>query len=137
MAIVQTFEKCLDSPYLFRDPDAAARVASLIEQARGRLEAAKNLDRAKGDPADVCLLAYESMFASLRAAVYSRGYREAGLRCLLLACESLLVRNGLIQDKLLLDFERAQGLKLSPDKSIEAAISWLEQSIVAVSTKDQ
>jgi uncharacterized protein (UPF0332 family) len=128
MAIFQTFEKCLESPYLFADPDAPARVPPLIVQATSRLDAARNLWAAKGDPGDVCLLAYESMFAALRAAVYSRGYREAGLRCLLLACERLLVSEGRVGPRMLLRFEQAQGMKLTPAEALEAAAEWLGQA---------
>ena len=39
-------------------------------------------------------LSYEAMFSCLRALVYDKGYREAGLRCLMLACEELYVRPG-------------------------------------------
>ena len=33
MGIINTFDRCLDSPFLFRDADAPARVAGLLEQA--------------------------------------------------------------------------------------------------------
>ena len=54
-------------------------------------------------------------FACLRALVYSKGYREAGLRCLMLACEDLYVRAGLLDVAHIHPFERAQGLKPPPE----------------------
>src|SRR5262245_24701310 len=115
MAIINTFPKCLESPYLFEDKDAPARVAGLLAIAGDRLEAAANvLGTGQGDPSDASLLAYEAMFACLRALVYNKGYREAGLRCLLLACESLYVKTGLLDPSHIHAFERAQGLKTPP-----------------------
>ena len=83
MAIINTLAKCLDSPYLFRDSQAPARVPTLLDQADDALGAARDLlGASKPDATDVGTLAYQAMFASVRALVYARGYREAGLRCL-------------------------------------------------------
>src|SRR3954470_23529330 len=108
MAIVNTLQKCLDSPYLFEDKDAPARIPKLLAAAGDRLEAAVNIQTTgQGDPADASLLAYEAMFSCLRALVYHKGYREAGLRCLLLACDELYVRPGSLDAGLIQAFERA------------------------------
>ena len=97
MAIINTFPKCLDSPYLIADKDAHARVGTLMATAADRLEAAANINHTgQGDMADVTFLSYEAMFSCLRALVYHKGYREMGLRCLMLACEHLYVRQGLL-----------------------------------------
>ena len=129
MGIVNTFEKCLESPYLSRDEGAAALVEGLLERADDRLRAARVVVGVpKADPADPCLLAYESMFCTLRALVYARGYREAGLRCLLLACEALYVRSGALGGSHLVAFERAQGLKLPPADAVDAAAAFLDQA---------
>jgi uncharacterized protein (UPF0332 family) len=134
MAIVNTFEKCLQGPYLSRDDSAADLVGELLARAGDRLAAAADLvDRPKADPADACLLAYEAMFACLRALVYARGYREAGLRCLLLACDSLYVRPGLLDARHLVDFERAQRLTLPPDQAVEAASSFAGRTLELLS----
>src|SRR5215213_2245710 len=111
MAIINTLQKCLDSPYLFKDDEAPARIPALLAKAADRLEAAANLQATgQGDPADISFLSYESMFACLRALVYHKGYREAGLRCLMLACEDLYVKPGTLDASLLVAFERSQGL---------------------------
>jgi uncharacterized protein (UPF0332 family) len=130
MAIVNTFEKCMGSPYLFEDKEAPARVASLLASAGDRLEAAVNIQTSgQGDPADASLLAYEAMFACIRALVYSKGYREAGLRCLLLACEKLYVKTGLLDGSLIQTFERAQGLRIPTGEIINAAAALVKRTL--------
>lgn len=126
MAIVSTFDKCLDSPYLFQDATAPGRVASLVSQSAARLEAAGRLQSAGGDSGDVCLLSYESMFAALRALVYSRGYRESGLKCLLLAARELFVKDGSMAVDHLHHFERVQALRESPGESLKRAGEFLD-----------
>ncbi len=129
MAIINTLQKCLDSPYLFQDPEAPGRVVSLLQFAGDRLDAARKIqESAKPDPADIGSLAYEAMFAALRALVYAKGYREAGLRCLMLACEQLYVRPGLLDASHVLAFERAQGQKLPPSEAIESASAFLAKA---------
>lgn len=130
MAIVDTLPKCLQSPYLFEDKDAPLRVGPLLAQAGDRLEAAVNIvATGQGDPADASLLAYEAMFACLRALVYSKGYREAGLRCLLLACEGMFVKPGLLDVAHIHAFERAQGLKPAPAENLAAASAFLRRTL--------
>ena len=95
MAIINTLQKCLDSPYLFEDKEAPNRIVDLLAKAGDRLEAAVNIHyQGQGDPADIVFLSYEAMFSCVRALVYAKGYREFGLRCLMLACEGLYVRPG-------------------------------------------
>ena len=126
MAIINTFEKCLESPYLVRDTEAQAWVARLLAQGEDQLGAARDLlGGAKPDPTDVGHLAYQAMFAAIRALVYARGYREAGLKCLILACEALYVRPGALDAGQLVAFERVQGFKLGPAESVDAAADLL------------
>ncbi len=135
MAIINTLQKCLESPYLFKDAEAPARVEALLKLAVVRLGAASDLQAAgKSDAADVGSLGYEAMFAALRALVYARGYREAGLRCLILACEQLYVRPGLLDPGHLRAFERAQGLKLGPAEVVEAAGDFVAKARELVGT---
>jgi uncharacterized protein (UPF0332 family) len=130
MAIVNTLQKCLDSPYLFEDQEAPTLVGSLLAKAGDRLEAAANIrNSGQGDPADIGFLSYEAMFCCLRALVYEKGYREAGLRCLMLACEDLYVRPGLLDVAHIHAFERAQGLKLSPDQALAAASAFVKRTL--------
>ena len=134
MAIINTLQKCLDSPYLFEDKEASRRIGALMATAADRLEAAANIhSTGQGDPADVCFLSYEAMFSCLRALVYSKGYREAGLRCLMLACEGLFVRPGHLDVQHIHAFEQAQGLKLKPEESLAAASRFVKRTIELLS----
>ena len=83
----------------------------------------------QGDPADVSFLSYQAMFACLRALVYSKGYREAGLRCLLLACENLYVKPGLLDAEHIHAFERAQGMKTPPAENLAAASAFVKRTL--------
>ncbi|WZO96218.1 HEPN domain-containing protein [Isosphaeraceae bacterium EP7] len=130
MGIVNTLAKCLDSPYLFADAEAKNRIGGLLAMAGDRLEAASNLQSTgQGDPADVTFLCYEAMFSCIRALVYAKGYREAGLRCLLLACETIYVRPGLLDVEFLHAFERIQGLKASPEDSLASASALIKRTL--------
>ena len=129
MAIINNLESCLDSPYLARDGEAPARVAGLVAFASERIELAGALAvAAKHDPADVSLLAYEALFACVRALVYAQGYRESGLRCLLIALDHLYVGPGRLDPALVHAFGRAQTLELPPAAAIEAARSLLDRT---------
>ena len=130
MAIINTLKKCLESPYLFEDADAPKRVGALLTKAGDRIEAAANIQTSgQGDPADITFLSYEAMFCCLRALVYSKGYREAGLRCLLLACENLYVRAGVLDASHLKAFERVQEFKTAPAESFEAASAFVKRTL--------
>jgi hypothetical protein len=69
------------------------------------------------------------MFSCLRALVYHKGYREAGLRSLLLACENLYVREGLLDVAHIHAFERAQGLKTPPAENLAAASAFVKRTL--------
>jgi uncharacterized protein (UPF0332 family) len=130
MAIINTLQKCLDSPYLVEDKEAPARISELLTKAGDRLDAAVNIHTTgQGDPADVVFLSYEAMFCCLRALVYAKGYREFGLRCLLLACESLYVRNGQLDADHLRKFELAQRLKMSPADAVTASSAFVKRTL--------
>ncbi len=130
MAIINTFQKCLESPYLIVDDDAPARIGALLTKAGDRLEGAVNIQTSgQGDPADVVFLSYEAMFCCLRALVYSKGYREMGLGCLLLACEALYVKPGQLDGEHLRQFELAQRLKLSPADAVAFASAFVKRTL--------
>ena len=130
MAIINTFQKCLDSPYLVVDKDAGARIGDLLAKAGDRLEGALNIQTTgQGDPADAVFLSYEAMFCCLRALVYAKGYREMGLRCLLLACETLYVKPGDFDAEHLRKFELAQRLKLAPADAVASASAFVKRTL--------
>jgi uncharacterized protein (UPF0332 family) len=130
MAIINTLQKCLDSPYLFEDQSAPERIGGLLAKAGDRLEAATNLKAAgQAESADILFLCYEAMFCCLRALVYAKGYREAGLRCLMLACEGLYIRPGLLDVSHVHALERLQALKLPPDEALAAASAFSKRTL--------
>ncbi len=129
MAIINTFEKCLESPYLFKDATAADRIGELLAGAAKRLDAAANIQANGGDPADQVLFCYEAMFRCLRALVYARGYRETGLRCLMLACETLYIKTGELDAEHLRRFELAQRLRLAPAEALEHASAFSRRTL--------
>jgi uncharacterized protein (UPF0332 family) len=130
MAIINTLQKCLDSPYLFEDKEAPTRIVDLLSKAGDRLDGAVNIHTTgQGDPADVVFLSYEAMFCCLRALVYAKGYREFGLRCLLLACDGLYVRTGSLDGEHLRKFELAQRMKLSPADAVASASAFVKRTL--------
>jgi uncharacterized protein (UPF0332 family) len=130
MAIINTFQKCLDSPYFFEDKEAPARIVELLAKAGDRLDAAVNIHSGgQGDPADIVFLSYEAMFCCLRALVYAQGYREYGLRCLLLACDKLYVRTGQLDATLLRKLELAQRMKLAPADAVESCSALVRRTL--------
>ncbi len=105
-------------------------MGALLAKAGDRLEGAANLkNTGQGDPADITFLCYEAMFCCLQALVYDKGYREAGLRCLMLACEGLYVRTGLLDVSHIHAFEQAQGLKLAPDAALTASSAFVKRTL--------
>jgi uncharacterized protein (UPF0332 family) len=83
----------------------------------------------QGDPADVVCLSSEAMFSCVRAMVYAKGYREFGLRCLLLACENLYVPTGQLDAEHLRKFELAQRLKMPPAEAVEASSTLVKRTL--------
>src|SRR5271169_3005557 len=130
MAIINTLQKCLDSPYLIEDKEAPTRIVDLLAKAGDRPDGAVNIHTTgQGDPADIVFLSYEAMFCCLRALVYGKGYREYGLRCLLLACENLYVRTGQLDGELLRKLELAQRLKLAPSDAVESCSAFVRRTL--------
>lgn len=130
MAIINTFQKCVDSPYLFEDAAAPAKIGDLLAKAGDRLEASANIQSTgQGDPADIVFLSYEAMFCCLRALVYAKGYREYGLRCLMLACARFYVEGGQLDADHLRKFELAQRLKLAPADALSSASAFVKRTL--------
>ncbi|MEI7923354.1 MAG: hypothetical protein WCJ40_15705 [Planctomycetota bacterium] len=130
MAIVNNLQKCLESPYLFEDTDAPSRVPALLNLAADRLEAATNIQTFnKGDKADIIFLSYEAMFACMRALVYSKGLREYGLRCLMIATEVHYVKTGLLDGGLIQKFQQLQQLKSKPEESLDVASTFVKRTL--------
>ena len=78
MAIINTFQKCLESPYLFEDKEAPTRIVELLAKAGDRLDAAVNIHTTgQGDPADI--VSDELDLTRVQADTYLETVRAAGL----------------------------------------------------------
>lgn len=129
MPIVDTLEHCLAGPYLYADPEAPGRVVGLLAMADDRLGLVRLvLEEQTGAADDVNQYCYEAMFACVRSLVYARGYREAGLRCLLIACQRFYVDGGALDPAHLRDLERVQGRRTRPEEAWQAAQALLERT---------
>lgn len=130
MAIVNNLQKCLESPYLFEDADAPKRVPALLNTAADRLEAATNIQTYnKGDKADIIFFSYEAMFACMRALVYTKGFREYGMRCLIIATDVHYVKTGLLDGAMIQKFQQIQELKSRPEEAIEVASAFVKRTL--------
>ena len=130
MAIINTFQKCLDSPYLFEDKEAPNRIVDLLAKAGDRLDAAVNIHTTgQGDPADVVFLSYEAMFSCVRALVYAKGYREFGLRCLLLRARASTFAPASSMPSICASSRHAQRLKMSPAEAVEASSAFVKRTL--------
>ena len=85
------------------------------------------------------ITAYYSMFHTVRALVYSRGYREKSHYYLLVAVQALFVDKGLIEESLVKDFHTAMILREEADyhgdfseegakSSLDSARTFLEKA---------
>ena len=61
------------------------------------------------------VMAYYSMFHSIRALIYSKGYREKSHRALLIAFKELLIDSGILEEKYFKNFDYAMYLRESAD----------------------
>ncbi len=119
MAILNTWSKCLESPYLIVDNSARTEVGAKLAFAEDRiatvLDARSQADgdakKKKGAEVDHLMMVYQAVFACLRALLYAEGYRERGLGCLLIAIKHLYVRPGRLNARYLELFPRLQGLR--------------------------
>jgi uncharacterized protein (UPF0332 family) len=69
------------------------------------------------------------MFACIRALVYTKGLREYGLRCLLIAVEVHYVKPGILDPKLIQKFQTIQELKSSPQEAIDIASALVKRTL--------
>ena len=76
----------------------------------------------QGDPADVVFLSYEAMFCCLRALVYAKGYREFGLRCLLLACDGPLCPHRPARRRAPAQVRAGPAAQVSPAEAVESLL---------------
>lgn len=82
------FHECLEEGYIKKDESTKIRVENSIKLAEKFLHAAeKNLEINENTMGEIA--AYNSTFHSLRALLFSAGYRERSHYCLMVAVEEL------------------------------------------------
>jgi len=77
----------------------------------------------------VIITSYYSMFHSVRALIYSKGYREKSHYYLLVALQALFVDKGLLEEELAKDFHAAMMLREGADYHGEFSKEGAESSI--------
>jgi len=83
-----TFRDCLQDGYIRKDDAATKRVENSLKLAKKFLRAAeKNIEIQENIMGEIA--AYNSIFHSLRALLFFRGYREKSHYCLMVAVEEL------------------------------------------------
>lgn len=128
MATLSDFQRCLESPYLARDPAATHLVPGDLEKAKKWLGEAT----ARTDPADKVLMAYQSMYKSAEALLHAKEYKTVNFRCLLIALEELYAqRQELIDGTALEQLVKAQELLGTVDENLAAAENWLIKAALA------
>lgn len=86
------FEECLRRGLIKRDPSTTERVKSSIEIAKRFLKSAERTFEI-GDYIMVEIAAYNSVFHSIRALLFVKGYKERSHQCLAIAVRELYRAN--------------------------------------------
>ncbi len=108
------FQRAIEKKKILLFPQGKRQVKKELEEAESDLgEAINRFDNKKYKYATIN--GYYSMFHSVRALIYSRGYREKSHYYLLVALNSLFVKNGLLPEKLASDFHDAMVLREDAD----------------------
>ena len=125
MAIINTFQKCLDSPYLFEDKEAPNRIVELLAKAGDRLDGAVNIHTTgQGDPADVVFLSYEAMFI-VSGPWSTPKVTASSASVALLACDGLYVRTGQLDAEHLRKFEQGAAAQDVSPRRLPRRRLWL------------
>jgi uncharacterized protein (UPF0332 family) len=108
------FDECIERGKIVKIPVDPALVVKEFREAEADLSAA---ERSLADHQEkwAIIQGYYSLFHSLRALVFGKGYREKSHRCLKHAVEALLVDEGLIKPEVLDHFSFAMDLREGAD----------------------
>lgn len=125
MTVKADLERCLRSPYLWKDESKREQVAQQLEGAKELLEQAR-ISFQEEDEATGLKQAWGAMFRAGRALVYAAGYDVDGLRCLEIVLWAHYVGRGLSEEDMVA-FRQAQQLVGPPDAAIERARAFVEK----------
>ncbi len=125
------FQKAIEKKRILPFPQGKRQVKKEIEEAESDLaEASNRFENKKYKYATIN--GYYSMFHSVRALIYSKGYREKSHYYLLVALDCFFVKDGLISESMASEFHDAMVLREDADYhgnfTIEGAISILKSA---------
>ncbi len=112
--IDRDFAECLKKRGLVRIEIDEELVSKELSAAGYDLERAKN-SYSEGDPKWCIIQSYYAMFHTVKALVYSKGYREKSHYCLLTALKVLFVDSCILEEKYYLSFEETMNLRHEAD----------------------
>lgn len=122
------FQKALEKKRILYFSKGKTLIKKELEAAKDDLNEAK--DRLKNKKYKyTTITAYYSIFHTVRALIYSKGYREKSHYYLLVALQALFVDKGLIEDELAKDFHTAMVLREGADYHGEFSKEGAESSI--------
>jgi len=108
------FQKAIEKKRILRFAQGKRQVKKELEEAESDLsEAINRFDNKKYKYATIT--GYYSMFHSARALIYSKGYREKSHYYLLVALNSLFVKDGLLSEEIASEFHDAMVLREDAD----------------------
>ena len=115
------FSACLETPYVTKDVTAPKTVAEDLKQSQESLDAASEKLKNPGDPADIILLSYRSMYGAAKALVHRAGYQVTNFRYLLTMLDQLYVRAKKLDKNLLDQLVAAQKLTGNAEEQFKSA----------------
>lgn len=108
------FEQCINKGKIVKiekDPDL---ISKEMKEAENDLSAAEKSIKERNFKWAI-IQGYYSMFHSLRALLFTRGYREKSHTCLKFAIEAIFVDSGVLDRKLLQDFDYSMKIRKRAD----------------------
>ena len=108
------FEECLERGKIVSIPVDPALVRKEFREAESDLQASER-SLAEHQEKWAIIQGYYSLFHSLRALIFNKGYREKSHRCLKYAVEALLVDEGILKADVLEQFSFAMDLREGAD----------------------
>ncbi len=118
MVIIIDFHQCLRERRILKVRPSPPMIEKELKAARIDLEIAED-NHSRGYVKWSSVQAYYSMFHSAKALVLSKGYREKGHWCLLIALRELYVKTGEMDEELADDLELAMGVRHDADYELE------------------
>ena len=128
MMPASSFQAFQESPYLSKDASAQGAVAKDLASAQELFNLASEKTKAAGDPAEVTLASYRSMYCSAKALVHHAGYEITNFRALLTALEKLFTGENKLDQALTDQWVASQRLVGNAEDHLKAAGDFLARA---------